>query len=108
MKTLFRRCAAVLVGVALSLPMMAIAGEKALMPQTRGMAGMDPALHDQWEQDKGQDPYRDCTANAEARARQARHPMPQTRGMAGMDPRLHEFDCPQQVATPRPKHGPRN
>lgn len=108
MKTMFRGCAVVLAGVALSLPMLVTAGDKAPMPQTRGMAGMDPALHDQWEQQRGQDLYKDCVISAEATARQARHPMPQTRGMAGMDPKLHVVSCPQQVTATPPRHGPRN
>ena len=108
MKTLFRACATVLVAAALFLPVPAIAGDKAPMPQTKGMAGMDPALHDQWEQQRGQDPYKDCVIDAEAAAQQARHPMPQTKGMAGMDPKLHTVSCPQNVTVTRPRHGPRN
>lgn len=68
----------------------ATADDKAPMPQTRGMQGMDPKLHDQ----PAQDPYADCTPNAEKAAHQARHPMPVTRGMQGMDPKAHAVDCP--------------
>jgi hypothetical protein len=111
MRTVWKVCTAFLVGLALVMPMVSAAEDKAPMPQTRGMAGMDPALHDKWASEKGQDPYKDCKPNAEAAARQARHPMPQTRGMAGMDPRLHEMDCPAAPVTAdgkRPAHkGPR-
>jgi len=68
----------------------AAADEGAPMPQTRGMQGMDPWLHDQ----PSQDPYADCVPNAAKAAHQAAHPMPQTRGMQGMDPRAHTLDCP--------------
>lgn len=108
MKTTFRACATALVGAALLLPLAALAADPAPMPQTRGMAGMDPKLHDQWEQQRGQDPYKDCVVSADARAQQARHPMPQTKGMAGMDPKLHTVSCPQNLTATPPRHGPRN
>ena len=79
--------------------------DKAPMPQTRGMQNMDPALHDQWAKEGPQDPYKDCTPNAEKAARQARHPMPDTRGMKGMDPKAHTVDCPEgYVRTAKPAH----
>ena len=80
--------------------------EKAPMPQTKGMQGMDPALHDQWEKEGKQDPYHDCKPNEKAAARQAKHPMPQTKGMQGMDPKAHEVDCPEAVIqkSDQPKH----
>ena len=68
----------------------ALSADKAPMPQTRGMQGMDPKLHDQ----PAQDPYADCVPNAAKAAQQAAHPMPQTRGMQGMDPKAHTVDCP--------------
>lgn len=68
----------------------AAADEGAPMPQTRGMQGMDPRLHDQ----PAQHPYAGCVPNAAKAAHQAAHPMPQTRGMQGMDPRAHTLDCP--------------
>jgi len=64
------------------------------MPQTRGMQGMDPALHDQ----PARDPYEGCTPNAQKAAQQAKHPMPETRGMKGMDPKAHTMDCPEAPA----------
>src|SRR5689334_8382899 len=63
--------------------------DKAPMPQTKGMQGMDPALHDQWAKDGKQDPYKDCKPNAAAAAQQAAHGMPDTKGMKGMDPKAH-------------------
>jgi hypothetical protein len=82
----------------------AMSGDKAPMPQTKGMQGMDPALHDKWATES-QDPYKDCTPNAEAAAIQARHPMPETRGMKGMDPKAHTMDCPEgHVRTAKPAH----
>jgi len=79
---------------------------KAPMPQTKGMQGMDPQLHDQWAKEGNQDPYKDCTPNAKAAAQQAKHPMPQTKGMQGMDPKAHTVDCPEPaiVKTDAPKH----
>jgi len=72
----------------------ATADEKAPMPQTRGMQGMDPKLHDQ----AAPDPYADCVPNADKAAQQAAHPMPQTRGMQGMDAKAHTVDCPAGTA----------
>lgn len=68
----------------------AFSGDKAPMPQTRGMAGMDPKLH---EQPAG-DPYEGCVPNPDKAAQQAAHPMPETKGMKGMDPKAHTMDCP--------------
>ena len=70
------------------------AKDKAPMPQTRGMQGMDPALHDQ----PAKDPYQDCAPNEQAAAAQAKHPMPDTKGMKGMDPKAHTVECPQAKA----------
>lgn len=82
----------------------AFSGDKAPMPQTKGMQGMDPALHDKWAKES-QDPYKDCTPNAEAAAIQAKHPMPETKGMKGMDPKAHTMDCPEgYVRTAKPAH----
>jgi len=67
--------------------------EKAPMPQTKGMQGMDPKLHDQ----AAEAPYKDCKPNEKAAADQAKHPMPETKGMKGMDPKAHEVDCPEPV-----------
>lgn len=71
---------------------VAFAEEKAPMPQTKGMQGMDPALHD--KQGK-QEASKDCTPNADKSTQQAKHPMPQTKGMQGMDPKAHTVDCPE-------------
>lgn len=71
------------------------AADDAPMPQTRGMQGMDPAVHDQ-----AVEPYKDCTPNAQKTKQQEKHPMPQTRGMQGMDPKAHTVDCPQAPAKP--------
>jgi hypothetical protein len=67
---------------------------------------MDPALHDKWAKEDKQDPYKDCTPNAQAAAQQAEHPMPQTKGMQGMDPKAHTVDCPEAVVekSDKPKH----
>jgi len=77
--------------------------EKAPMPQTKGMQGMDPALHDK---EGKQDPYKDCKPNEQAAAKQAKNPMPETKGMKGMDPKAHEVDCPEPVIekSDKPKH----
>jgi hypothetical protein len=79
---------------------------KAPMPQTRGMQGMDPALHEKWAKEGKQDPYKDCKLNEKAAAAQARHPMPDTRGMKDMDPKAHVMDCPDPVVekSDAPKH----
>lgn len=68
----------------------ALSTDKAPMPQTKGMQGMDPKLHDQ----PAKDPYEGCVPNAEKTAQQKDHPMPETRGMKGMDPKAHTVDCP--------------
>ena len=106
MRNFSQGCAAVLIGLALALPTVATAEDKAPMPQTKGMAGMDPALHDQWAKEQGQDPYKDCTPNAQAKARQSKYPMPDTKGMKGMDPKAHEVDCPEAAvkADDKPRH----
>jgi hypothetical protein len=80
-----------------------VAADKAPMPQTRGMQGMDPRDHDK----PPPVPYEGCTPNAEKVAVQEKHPMPQTRGMQGMDPRDHTMDCPPKADAPasdQPKH----
>lgn len=61
------------------------------MPQTRGMQGMDPKIHDTANQ-----PAITCTPRAGTeRMKHAPkdHPMPGTRGMQGMDPAQHMQDC---------------
>lgn len=79
----------------------ALSADKAPMPQTRGMQGMDPKLHDQ----AAKDPHADCVPNADKAAQQAKHPMPETRGMKGMDPKAHTVDCPSgYVAREQPAH----
>lgn len=69
------------------------AGDETPMPQTRGMQGMNPAVHG-----KAVDPYEGCTPNAQKARHQQKHPMPQTRGMQGMDPKAHTVDCPEAPA----------
>lgn len=71
--------------------LVAAADDKAPMPQTRGMQGMDPKLHDpaNW-------PVITCVpkAGTENMTHDPKdHPMPQTRGMQGMDPAQHMKDC---------------
>ena len=83
--------------LALGIAVPVAAEDKAPMPQTRGMQGMDPAQHDKWEAE-GSDPYKDCTPNAEKVAQQEKHPMPDTKGMKNMDPKAHTVDCPQAAA----------
>lgn len=81
----------------------AFGDDKSPMPQTKGMQGMDPALHDKWAKEGEQDPYKDCKPNPEKAAQQAKHPMPETKGMKGMDPKMHEMDCPEaKIAKPDP------
>lgn len=72
------------------------ADDKAPMPQTRGMQGMDASLHEKWEAE-GSDPYKECSPNPEKTAQQQEHPMPDTKGMKDMDPKFHTMDCPQAV-----------
>lgn len=80
----------------------ALADDKAPMPQTKGMRGMDPKLHDQ----KAKDPLEGCVPNPDKAAQQAKHPMPDTKGMKDMDPKAHEVDCPQGYVrkTEQPAH----
>ena len=102
---------AVLLAFAVGMPMSGIAEdkEKAPMPQTRGMQGMDPAAHEQWAKEGKQDPYKDCKPNAEKAAEQAEHGMPDTKGMKGMDPKAHEVDCPEpEVAKQDPNKPPKH
>ena len=68
----------------------ALSQDKAPMPQTKGMQGMDPKLHDQ----AAKDPYEGCVPNPDKAAQQAKHPMPDTKGMKDMDPKAHAVDCP--------------
>jgi hypothetical protein len=86
----------------------ALSEDKAPMPQTRGMQGMDPALHDR----DAEVLYVGCVPNPDKAAQQAKHPMPQTRGMQGMDPKAHTMDCPKgYVPRQQPAHvhkGPGN
>ena len=79
----------------------ALSEDKAPMPQTKGMQGMDPKLHDQ----AAKDPYEGCVPNPEKTAQQAKHPMPDTKGMQGMDPKAHTVDCPSgYVPREKPAH----
>ena len=78
--------------------------QPAPMPQTRGMAGMDPKMHDPANQ-----PVITCSpkAGTESMAHApGDHPMPDTRGMHGMDPAQHMKDCHSSDETPPPKLGP--
>ena len=80
------------------------ADEAAPMPQTRGMQGMDPKIHD-----PANKPTVTCKpkAGTEAMTHDAKdHPMPDTRGMKGMDPAIHMEDCESSDALPEPKTGP--
>jgi hypothetical protein len=95
-----RFSAVLLTALTLAIPLAANADDKAPMPQTKGMAGMDPAQHDQWAKEKGENPHKDCKPDTEAAAVQAKHPMPETKGMKGMDPKAHEVDCPEAAAAP--------
>ena len=76
----------------------AFSDDKAPMPQTRGMAGMDPRQHDQ----PVTDPYEGCVLNSAKAAQQAEHPMPETKGMKGMDPKAHVMDCPEGYVPRKP------
>ncbi len=79
----------------------ALSEDKAPMPQTKGMQGMDPGLHDQ----AAKDPYEGCVPNADKAAQQEKHPMPDTKGMKGMDPKAHTVDCPSgYVPREQPAH----
>jgi hypothetical protein len=93
--TMFRQfvyaaSAMLVLAVALVVAPALSAEDKAPMPQTKGMQGMDPKLHDQ----AAKDPYEGCVPNTDKAAQQAEHPMPQTKGMQGMDPKAHTVDCP--------------
>jgi hypothetical protein len=101
MKKFSQGCAVVMVGLMLALPAVGAAEDKAPMPQTKGMQGMDPKLHDQ----AAKDPYEGCVPNPEKAAQQAAHPMPETKGMKGMDPKAHALDCPEgYVRKDKPAH----
>ena len=86
--------------LAVSMVGCATPDEKPPMPQTRGMQGMDPKLHDE-----ANAPTVTCTPKASAAGMAHApedHPMPDTKGMHGMDPALHMHDChssdqPEQV-----------
>jgi hypothetical protein len=79
----------------------AMSTDKAPMPQTKGMQGMDPKQHDQ----AAKDPYEGCVPNPDKAAQQAEHPMPDTKGMKGMDPKAHTVDCPDgHVPAEKPAH----
>lgn len=89
--------------LALVLGTAAVAAEdKAPMPQTRGMQGMDPRSHDQPVKKS----FEDCVPNPDKAAQQAKHPMPDTKGMHGMDPKAHTMDCPEGyvVKDDKPRH----
>lgn len=61
------------------------------MPQTRGMQGMDPKMHDPANR-----PTVTCKPKPGTEAMQHSgkdHSMPDTRGMKGMDPAMHMQDC---------------
>jgi hypothetical protein len=83
----------------------ALSDDKAPMPQTKGMQGMDPKLHDQ----AAKDPYEGCVPNKDKAAQQASHPMPDTKGMKDMDPKAHTMDCPEGYVPPaKPAHVHKN
>jgi hypothetical protein len=90
-RTVVRIGGALVLAASLSAGAWAAEPEKAPMPQTKGMQGMDPALHDRPAEKR----YEDCKPNPKKAAQQAAHPMPQTKGMQGMDPKMHEVDCPE-------------
>lgn len=74
------------------------------MPQTRGMQGMDPKLHD-----PANKPTTTCVPKpgTEEMAHAPKdHPMPGTRGMQGMDPAQHMVDCESSDKAPPVKLGP--
>lgn len=81
-----------LVACCLALSGLALAADdKAPMPQTRGMQGMDPKFHDQTAK-----PAADCVpkAGSEHMAHAPKdHPMPGTKGMKDMSPEQHMRDC---------------
>ncbi len=85
--------------------LVARAEDKPPMPQTRGMQGMDPKLHD-----PANKPTVTCTpkAGTEKMTHEPKdHPMPGTRGMQGMDPAQHMQDCESSDKAPpfeRPIH----
>lgn len=105
MKTATRgTLAAAVLTVAIAMPLVALAGDdKAPMPQTKGMQGMDPAIHDR----PAEELYKNCKHNPKKAAQQAKHPMPETKGMKGMSPKAHEMDCPEpEIAKPDPNKVP--
>ncbi len=78
--------------------------DKAPMPQTRGMQGMDPAVHD-----PAAKPAMNCMPKpgSEKMDHAAKdHPMPDTRGMHGMDPAEHMQDCKNPNQTEPAEQGP--
>lgn len=80
------------------------AEQPAPMPQTRGMQGMDPKMHDPANKSTTT-----CTpkAGSETMMHDPKdHPMPDTRGMKGMDPAMHMEDCHSSDTSPEPKTGP--
>ncbi|MDP3858864.1 MAG: hypothetical protein Q8Q73_13995 [Stagnimonas sp.] len=80
------------------------ADTKAPMPQTRGMQGMDPKLHD-----PANKPTITCTPKpgTEHMDHAAKdHPMPDTKGMKGMDPAQHMQDCKSSDAPAPVEQGP--
>jgi len=95
---------AAVANLALALALVAapaLSEDKAPMPQTKGMQGMDPALHDQ----AAKDPYEGCVPDKDKAAKQAEHPMPETKGMQGMDPKAHTVNCPAgYVPRAQPAH----
>jgi hypothetical protein len=100
MNTTSRIYAVLLAGLLLGAPVAAGAGDPAPMPQTKGMQGMDPKLHDQ----AAKDPYEGCVLNSDKAAQQDKNPMPDTKGMKGMDPKAHVMDCPQGYVRKEPAH----
>lgn len=93
-KTLITATAGLILASLAALPVSSMADDKAPMPQTRGMQGMDPKLHDQ----PAKDPYEGCTPKKQGATTDAG--MPQTRGMKDMDPKAHEVTCPEEPVDP--------
>lgn len=88
MNLLSRCVAAICIAVSSGI---VFAGDPAPMPETRGMQGMDPKLHDPASR-----PTVTCHPKAGTEGMDHApkdHPMPQTKGMQGMDPAQHMEDC---------------
>jgi hypothetical protein len=98
-----KKLTAILAATCFAVSGLVLAGDLPPMPQTRGMQGMDPKLHD-----PANKPTITCTPKPGTETMDhapADHPMPQTRGMQGMDPAQHMSDCESSdKAPPVPKN----